>query len=316
MGTVKVIYIAGAGRSGSTILDRVLGTMNGVSSYNELHRIWLHGFVENQPCSCGRDFVECAFWSEVIGRAGVEVSEVPRILELQASVDQSRHFPRLYFPRLRGAAFRRALQEYGGRLRDLYFAIAEVSGASILVDSSKIPTRALILNEIPGIEVHAVHVVRDVRACVYAWGRKRKLNPATGQPMKKYSPMRTIAFWTGRNVLSETLRRRMPYTRVLYEDFATRSRTVLQDLVTRIEPLKGRTLPFVDERSIELGPIHTMSGNPQRFTTGLTEMYLDTEWQRALDRGTRRLTTVLTYPLLSRYGYTQRTWTTPALAVP
>jgi hypothetical protein len=311
MGTVKVIYIAGAGRSGSTILDRVLGTLDGVSSYNELHRFWLHGFVENQRCSCGQLFRDCSFWTQVVDRAGVKPSDVSRILELQQSVDQSRHFPRLYFPRLQGRSFRGALEEYGEWLRSLYLAIAEVSGASTIVDSSKIPSRALILQQIPDLEVHAIHVVRDPRACVYAWGRKRKLNPATGKPMKKYSPLRTITFWSTRNVLSESLRRRMPFTRVLYEDFATHSRTVLQDLVDRIEPLKSMTIPFVDERSIELGPIHTMSGNPQRFITGLTEMHLDTEWQRALDPGTRRLTTLLTYPLLSRYGYTRRSWSAP-----
>ena len=37
---LRVLYIAGAGRSGSTILDRVLGTVHSTASYNELYRVF------------------------------------------------------------------------------------------------------------------------------------------------------------------------------------------------------------------------------------------------------------------------------------
>lgn len=45
---VKVLYIAGWGRSGSTILDNVLGQVEGFFSGGELSYLWERGLSENR----------------------------------------------------------------------------------------------------------------------------------------------------------------------------------------------------------------------------------------------------------------------------
>jgi hypothetical protein len=77
----------------------------------------------------------------------------------------------------------------------------------------------------------------------------------------------------------------------------------MEELVRKIEPLKGRSLPFVDEQRIELGPLHGLLGNPQRWDVGPITLRADDEWRRKLRRGTRLATTLATYPLLLKYGY-------------
>ena len=60
-----VLFIVGASRSGSTLLERLLNELPGVMSVGELQRVWRRGFVENQLCSCGQPFHDCPFWGEV-----------------------------------------------------------------------------------------------------------------------------------------------------------------------------------------------------------------------------------------------------------
>jgi hypothetical protein len=53
---VRVLYIGGWGRSGSTLLDLILGQAPGVFSAGEVREIWQSGLVENRPCGCERPF--------------------------------------------------------------------------------------------------------------------------------------------------------------------------------------------------------------------------------------------------------------------
>src|SRR3712207_8209479 len=51
---VKVLYVVGLGRSGSTILSNSLGQIGGFFSGGELNFIWRHNVLENRLCGCGR----------------------------------------------------------------------------------------------------------------------------------------------------------------------------------------------------------------------------------------------------------------------
>src|SRR5262245_3149749 len=62
---LKVIYISGIGRSGSTLLGRVLGHAPGFAPLGEGYGIWTRGVEQNEPCSCGARFRECPLWQDV-----------------------------------------------------------------------------------------------------------------------------------------------------------------------------------------------------------------------------------------------------------
>ena len=61
----RLLFIAGWGRSGSTLLDRILGQVPGVFSAGELRDIWRRGALEDRLCGCGSPFRECAVWRKV-----------------------------------------------------------------------------------------------------------------------------------------------------------------------------------------------------------------------------------------------------------
>ncbi len=64
----KIIYIAGLGHSGSTLLDMSLGTLPGVVGLGELKTILDDRTRDNHYtsfCSCGKKATECEVWSRV-----------------------------------------------------------------------------------------------------------------------------------------------------------------------------------------------------------------------------------------------------------
>src|SRR5512139_803541 len=62
---LRVVYIAGVGRSGSTVLDSVLGNHPLIQSVGELSRLANDAWIQNFYCSCGKRSKECPFWVEV-----------------------------------------------------------------------------------------------------------------------------------------------------------------------------------------------------------------------------------------------------------
>ncbi len=73
-GKVKVLYIAGYERSGSTLLHNVLGQLDGFFAAGELAKIWDRSLIENRRCGCGAPFRECEVWRRILtnGFGGVE----------------------------------------------------------------------------------------------------------------------------------------------------------------------------------------------------------------------------------------------------
>ena len=66
---MKVLYIAGTGRSGTTVLDRILGQLDGFFSAGELENIWHRGVLADRKCGCGVPFSRCPVWTAVLRRA-------------------------------------------------------------------------------------------------------------------------------------------------------------------------------------------------------------------------------------------------------
>ena len=125
-----VLFIAGLGRSGSTLVDRVLGSLPGVQSLGEVVHLWQRGLVDNETCGCHEPFRSCPFWGKV-GQAaygGWDDFDVAEAMRLQRAVDRTRYVPLLAAPGI-VPGFRRSVERYASQLGDLYHAAAEVAGA-------------------------------------------------------------------------------------------------------------------------------------------------------------------------------------------
>jgi hypothetical protein len=94
---VRVLFLAGMGRSGTTLLERVMAGATGVVGLGEVVHLWKRGLVDDERCGCGLPFSACPFWQRVGAEAfgdwrKVDVDEIQR---LRQRVDKVRHVPAL-----------------------------------------------------------------------------------------------------------------------------------------------------------------------------------------------------------------------------
>ena len=73
---MKILYIAGATRSGSTLLHDIMAQLDGFVGVGEIRDIWHYGLVDNRRCGCGLPFRSCPFWSSILFEAFGEVDDL------------------------------------------------------------------------------------------------------------------------------------------------------------------------------------------------------------------------------------------------
>jgi hypothetical protein len=291
----KVVYLTGWGRSGSTILNRLL-IGDGVAGVGELRLLWQRGVVKRQDCSCGQPWDSCLLWSPVVhsvlsGRIGDGASEADIVDTARGLHELGRSAGRsmgLHLRRRGGAG-----PEYAQVLGELYRSVAATSGADLIVDSSKDPTQALVARA-SGANVTVVHVVRDPRAVVWSHQRAKAPPPgATAGTTEKHSPLYVATRWTTRNSFID--RRVEPDIRVRYEDMVADTEKTIHSIFAAAGVDVPREGPGFE---------HLIAGNPNRFDTIRGKpLHEDAEWRTAQPGGEKRLTKAIAGRLMRRYGY-------------
>ncbi|WP_426565829.1 glycosyltransferase [Angustibacter sp. McL0619] len=305
-----VAMVTGMGRSGSTLLERMLAELPGACGLGEVTHLWERALGANERCGCGEPFEGCPFWKDVGHRAfgGWEQLDVDEVLAVRGQVDRMRFLGELASGSLRPRT-RRALARYSWWNDRLHRAAAAASGASVVIDSSKRASLAFALSRFDDIDLRLVHVVRDPRAVAHSWSRKVH-RPESSDPesmMPVYRPWRSAALWDAENFFAELLKRRVPRVLVRYEELVEDPRSVLRTIAEGLSlSISEADLDFIRDGSVDLGPAHLVAGNPMRFTTGRLALSADLEWQTGMASSDRRLVGALTTPLRQRYGYRSR----------
>jgi UDP-N-acetylglucosamine transferase subunit ALG13 len=306
----RVLFVAGWGRSGSTLLDRLLGQVPGTFSVGEVRDIWHRGVIENRLCGCGASFHDCEIWSEVGKEAfgGWEHLNLREVTRLRSRLDRPWAVPSVLTSK--ASPTRDAdVGAYVGYLERLYDAIHRVTGASVIVDSSKIPTYALLLRQVPNIDLRILHLVRDPRGVVYSWQKQVVRADGGGRDeMLRYGVASASARYLFYNGLAHGMRALgSSYRFVRYEDLiADPLGTLRGTLAFAGLPSDAQTLSFLHGRSADLGPNHTVDGNPMRLQTGPIELRPDEAWREGMDPRQRSVVTGLTSPLVAWYRYPVR----------
>lgn len=304
-----VVFLGGLGRSGSTLLERMLGELPGVACLGEVVHLWERALRDDERCGCGTAFSACPFWQEVGQRAfgGWDALDAEQVLALKHRVDRTRHVPRLGLPRLRPSV-RRDLAAYLDLYERVYAAAAEVAGAQVVVDSSKHASLAYCLRWSRRLDLRVLHVVRDSPAVAYSWTKEVHRPEATGTAddlMPRYGVLKVVARWTTDNVMFDllsALRTRVHVVR--YEDLVQDPQAALGAAAAHAGlRLAPGDLSFLADATVQLRPTHTVAGNPMRFQSGTLVLRRDDSWREQLPPRARRAVSVLTAPVRARFGY-------------
>src|SRR5579871_3195289 len=141
MGGTRVLFIGGEGRSGSTVLERLIAAHPGTFAVGELKNLFERGVGHGELCECHEPVPTCELWSEV-GRRLIGGWDTPagrELVEFFTAVNHRAQLPRIVSGR--GEMVARAR----GVLAELYPIISEITGSAVLVDSSKHPNWAYLL---------------------------------------------------------------------------------------------------------------------------------------------------------------------------
>lgn len=305
---VPVLFIGGSGRSGTTLLERLLGQIPGVTAAGELVHLWQRGVLDDELCGCGQPFSGCPFWAEVGKVAYGGWDRVPKdwAIGTRWAVDRTRRVPWLALPALATPGYRRRMRAWARYLRRLYTGLAEAGSARLVVDSSKHLSYSLLLRHV-GVDLKVALVIRDPRAVAHAWAKLAVRPEVAGSEeyMPRFGVLKSTALWVVNTSGYGLLRLlRVPVHVIRYEDLVADPAGQLAAL-TSFAGLDG-AVPPIHDGTVQLAADHTAAGNPIRFLTGDLTLRLDREWTTAMPAWRRVAVTAMTWPWLRRFGYPLR----------
>jgi len=264
---VRILYLVGDSRSGSTLLQHLLSLQPGVHALGELRRLGAMARA-GEACACGAPLGECEFWCKVC-------ADVPAA---ERATEQAREGVAWRFSMIREAAALRGGLVPAGRLlrRDahaaaaechrLYEAVAAETGADLLVDSSKEPDHFLHMRASYPDLIEPVFLHRDGRGIV--WSKIRRAGVSAQDAIEGY-------LWMQR--LIETARRAIGLgkaTEARYEDLCRDPGGELERLLSPF----GLSLETTDLGSLP-DVRHDIGGSPSFQSADHREIHLDERWR-------------------------------------
>lgn len=280
---MTLVYIVSSSRSGSTLLDLLLGNHEQIMSVGELRRLHEH-YAGNKLCTCGASVPQCTFWAKVNAElAGSSLS----LQNAQTSVlNRARGLSAGYFIFIILLCFAHLgliekVAQYSKLIQASLEAvinhwrigetIARVANRSIVVDSSKWAEQAKLLFLTKPQQVKVIFLVRDGRAVTFS-GMRRGV-----------SLRRSALYWTINNLKNVAIHWNLPAQSrmvVKYEDLCMAPDKEMERICAFLD------LP-VDESAMVLKKDnrHNIGGSPHRFSLSETEIKLDEQWKHALTPG-------------------------------
>src|SRR5262249_31178566 len=156
-------------------IGNLLNEVPGFFHVGELHFLWknAYGNGSNTRCGCDLDLLACPIWSKVLA-AELPTGEDPgaharQVRRRQWASVRTPHTSRV----LRRGLASEMRREHAATMARTYRAIAEITGATVIIDSTKIPGEAALLPSVEGVDPLYLHLVRDPRAVAHSWSRQK-----------------------------------------------------------------------------------------------------------------------------------------------
>jgi hypothetical protein len=293
---IKVVFIVGFTRSGSTLLEHLLSIAPGTVAVGEMAYLWDPEVRNTSYCGCGMKLDCCSFWRKILAAQHFEEDRSPETPQFW------RFFEDLIYKKRKAddPQYRRFLNQ----IESTYAAISNQTQGSVIIDSSKRPIFALAAARLPDVRLTTIHLVRDSRGCVFSWiNRKARTELGEKAFMPRLPARRAAKRWIGSNLQANILRmRRGQHIFLRYEDLVAQPAVEVNKILRQI----GRSQISPDQDGIFHAPLsHGIWGNPDRWSSDMHAIKVtkDQRWLTELSRVDFIATTLISAPLLKWYGY-------------
>lgn len=292
--TINVAYIAGYGRSGSTLLERILSSHPEVTGLGEI------AYLANTEL--GPHYWDVAegipLWEQVREQLQFEPEELARREQVQVG-HESRLTGWFYW------LFRKPSTEYQQHTLEVLNTIngAVSADSRWLIDSSKTARerffRPFMFRRMPNVNCRMIHLVRDPRGSVQSVRRGSNAAMELGKSQKwKLASLRAAYGWTMSNlagVLFRAIYGPKNYVRIRYEELASDPVSCMKRLEPMLSVDFGPTLEHVRAQK-PLPPGDQFAGNRMRLESTIT-LKTDERWRTEMPKWMQWLVTMLCLPV-------------------
>lgn len=308
----QVIYIMGAGRSGSSILGEAIGMLPRTLHLGEILGIFDYCLDKNEKivCSCGNFYEKCPFWNKLMVKTfGDEWKSVIIPFRVLGKLPTTKKI--LFEKIFHGSVFSEI--NTMSRINFLLKNALSITNSEIIVDSSKSIPYAILMKNSPLFNIFLIHLVRDPRAVLYSW-LHRPIQIYDEDQNKSILRTRTLiegAFeWIYSDIGAHILRLfGYPFIEVLYEDFIKNPEEIIQNIMKAAKQ-QGIFLEYSEEiinrlynKKVDFQG-HWSGGNPRlKNKSGLNSIEIDNHWVSDRTIAERFLANLLFFPWLIYYGY-------------
>ena len=320
-----VAYLLAASHSGSTLLAMLLASHPDVCTTGELKATSL-GDPARYRCSCGALIRQCGFWNDVTARMAARghAFDITRA-GTHITAGATPYVQQLLKPLVRGPAlealrgvglglspsWHRRLADFQALNESLVCSVCDITGASVVVDSSKVGIRLKYLLRNPALDVRVIRVIRDGRAVALTYIDPANFADATAPQLRgggdgqsrdreRLSPLDAAHEWRRSNEEAAAILAHLDPSRqitVSYEDVCADTAGVLR----RVWGFLG-VRPFQFGRGWR-GKNQHVIGNGMRLDS-TEEVKLDERWRTALPPAALEIFETEAGALNRRLGYT------------
>jgi sulfotransferase family protein len=279
---LRYVCMPGSPYTGSTLLGALLNEHPHCASIGAATGLIRRSDLSSYHCSCGRQFLECDFWHDIVARTRalgrpVNVFKTNRwntylrlsqnrwinaVLVRSLGQDSLNDVRDAVVGRLAGV--RRAISEMGWNTWSLASAVLEKTGKSVFVDTARDHQRPKYLARHPLLDVRVIHLVRDPR------GNSASIMKHTGADVAAAARQ-----WRHYNVEAARVRRYLPqgsWMSLHYEDLCADPGGVFDRISDFLEVARA---PIQDGS----GDLEShIIGNKMRLK-GTREIQEDLSWQ-------------------------------------
>jgi hypothetical protein len=266
---VKIVYIAGYGRSGSTVLDILISKKDdSILGSGEMTYV-AEDMLSNQDCTCGHKYAQCSTWSPIANlNLTLEDCNFLRTMESRGGVVDLFHVPRFS-------------KKDSDRYKGISLKIFEELGQyQVIVDSSKTAHdafwRPFLLSSVADLDVYVIHLKRDIFSVLKSvWKKSNWSEEGKSKDRNSFHRLaRTFVGWIMANYQAQRMKRLLGggnYLYVDYSDFIDNPEKIFNSIGKLIgQDFSKHAIAIKKGKEFLMSDSHNVGGNRLRLSKAIS----------------------------------------------